>query len=88
MNYPDFYVKGPTPCSTKDPEQFFADSEEPGSIKTTNKAKKVCIGCPYIEECLAWALDNNEYGVWGGTTKNERRRLKRAIRVPNPVVRD
>jgi WhiB family redox-sensing transcriptional regulator len=32
-------------------------------------------------ECLEWALDTDEqFGVWGGTTPRERRRLKRIRR--------
>jgi WhiB family redox-sensing transcriptional regulator len=39
-------------------------------------AKKVCMGCPVIAECLADSLDNQtEFGVWGGMTERERRAL-------------
>jgi WhiB family redox-sensing transcriptional regulator len=39
-------------------------------------AKKVCIGCPVIAECLADSLDNHtEFGVWGGMTERQRRAL-------------
>ena len=39
-------------------------------------AKKVCLGCPVIAECLADSLDNQtEFGVWGGMTERERRAL-------------
>jgi WhiB family redox-sensing transcriptional regulator len=39
-------------------------------------AKKVCIGCPVIAECLADSLDNQtEFGVWGGMTERQRRAL-------------
>ena len=41
--------------------------------------KEICSECPVREECLEHALDNNEeYGVWGGTTELERRALKKA----------
>jgi WhiB family redox-sensing transcriptional regulator len=31
-------------------------------------------------ECLAWALKNGErYGVWGGLTEQQRRRLARQV---------
>jgi WhiB family redox-sensing transcriptional regulator len=39
-------------------------------------AKKVCMGCPVIAQCLAYSLDNQtEFGVWGGMTERERRAL-------------
>lgn len=86
MDYPNFYAKGPTPCSqAKDPDAFSPDTDIPGYIKLQNDAKKICNGqtkentevCPYRADCLAWALFNNEPGVWGGTTSNERRKMKR-----------
>jgi hypothetical protein len=33
--------------------------------------------CPVINECLFFALSNKERGVWGGTTEEERKRIKR-----------
>jgi WhiB family transcriptional regulator, redox-sensing transcriptional regulator len=39
-------------------------------------AKKVCLGCPVIAECLADSLDSHtEFGVWGGMTERQRRAL-------------
>lgn len=49
------------------------------------KAKAVCNGhngspgCPYREDCLRFAIDNKEdYGVWGGTSERDRRKIQRA----------
>jgi len=40
------------------------------------EAKKVCIFCPVIAECLADSLDNQtEFGIWGGMTERQRRAL-------------
>lgn len=42
-------------------------------------AKSLCARCPVVSECLTTALDRNEtHGVWGGTTPDERRAMKRA----------
>ena len=42
------------------------------------RARGVCMGCPVRFACLAEALDNRiEWGVWGGMTERERRRLLR-----------
>lgn len=47
------------------------------------EAKRICSGCPVRDECLGYALEHNEaFGIWGGFTERERRRLKRRSRVP------
>jgi WhiB family transcriptional regulator, redox-sensing transcriptional regulator len=41
------------------------------------RAKAICATCPVLWECFQWAMDNDEeYGVWGGTTRRERARLR------------
>jgi len=61
-------------CAQTDPELFFP--ERGGS---TRAAKAVCAGCPARAQCLEHALTHDErYGVWGGTSERERRRLKDA----------
>lgn len=43
------------------------------------KAKAVCATCPVKSECLAYALDAQQWdGIWGGMTPTERRELSRA----------
>ena len=61
-------------CAQTDPELFFP--EKGGS---TREAKAVCARCPARAECLEYALAHDErFGVWGGTSERERRRLKDA----------
>ena len=60
-------------CAETDPEAFFP--EKGGS---TREAKRVCNGCPVRADCLAFALEHDErFGIWGGLSERERRRLKR-----------
>ena len=62
-------------CSQTDPEAFFP--EKGGS---TAPAKRICGRCDVKAECLEYALDNNErFGVWGGLSESERRKLKRRV---------
>jgi WhiB family redox-sensing transcriptional regulator len=38
----------------------------------------VCDSCPVRAQCLQFALETNqEAGIWGGTSEEERRRLRR-----------
>ncbi|MCH8563811.1 WhiB family transcriptional regulator [Nesterenkonia sp. YGD6] len=63
-------------CAQTDPEAFFP--EKGGS---TRDAKKVCGACNVKQECLEYALGNDErFGIWGGLSERERRKLrKRAL---------
>ena len=60
-------------CAQTDPEAFFP--EKGGS---TREAKRICVGCEVKAECLTYALMHDErFGIWGGLSERERRRLKR-----------
>ncbi|WFP17389.1 WhiB family transcriptional regulator [Citricoccus muralis] len=60
-------------CAQTDPEAFFP--EKGGS---TRDAKKVCSACTVRSECLEYALANDErFGIWGGLSERERRRLRK-----------
>ena len=62
-------------CAQTDPEAFFP--EKGGS---TREAKKVCVSCEVRAECLEYALENDErFGIWGGLSERERRKLKRRV---------
>jgi WhiB family redox-sensing transcriptional regulator len=62
-------------CAQTDPEAFFP--EKGGS---TREAKRICQGCEVRDRCLEYALANDErFGIWGGLSERERRRLKRGI---------
>jgi WhiB family transcriptional regulator, redox-sensing transcriptional regulator len=63
-------------CVQVDPELWFPESGQPNG-----KAKLVCGWCDVQAECLAFPLRANEqYGVWGGLSPDERRRLRRRQR--------
>ena len=65
-------------CAETDPEAFFP--EKGGS---TREAKRVCSGCAVRSECLESALANDErFGIWGGLSERERRRVRLARRMP------
>ncbi|GAA0969643.1 hypothetical protein GCM10009555_017140 [Acrocarpospora macrocephala] len=38
-------------------------------------AKAICRGCDVRVRCLQWAIEHDEEGIWGGTTKVERDQL-------------
>lgn len=60
-------------CAQTDPEAFFP--EKGGS---TREAKRICQGCEVRTECLEYALAHDErFGIWGGLSERERRKLKK-----------
>ena len=73
-------------CAEVDTEIFFP--EKGGS---TREAKQVCRSCEVRAQCLEFALDRDErFGIWGGVSERERRRLKRgrpAASAPSPQLR-
>jgi len=71
-------------CAQTDPEVFFP--EKGGS---TREAKAVCAACFVAAECLDYALTAGErFGIWGGSSERERRKLTGTTahtqRVTNP----
>jgi len=67
-------------CRGEDPELFFPEPG-PNMLSSIAIAKGICYECPVRETCLEWAIETNqEYGVWGGLTRNERLALRRRAR--------
>lgn len=68
-------------CAEVDPERWY-----PTVGGSTRRAVKVCATCPLIDECLDYALHHEDglWGVWGGTSERQRRRLRaeRGITLP------
>jgi WhiB family redox-sensing transcriptional regulator len=76
---PDWYENAL--CAQTDPEAFCPDRG--GS---TREAKKVCLACEVRDDCLTYALDNDErFGTWGGLSERERRKVKNARRTPEQI---
>ena len=57
-------------CRGVNPDTF--QSEHPSRIAA---AKRVCASCLILSDCLNWAVENLEEGVWGGTPSRERQSL-------------
>lgn len=57
-------------CSQTSPDAFFPEDGNSAD------AKRICDRCEVRGQCLAYALENNEcYGIWGGLSAKERRKL-------------
>ncbi len=57
------------------PDVFFPEYDAPSS--TAWPKENLCARCPVRVECLDYAMETDQFGVWGGTSEAERRSLKR-----------
>jgi|ERR1700722_15508383 len=74
-------------CRDTDPELFFPVGTAGPGLRQLDQAKQVCAGCGVRTACLDWALaSGQEAGVWGGTSEDERRALRR-LRQAGEAVR-
>ena len=66
-------------CRDTDPDLFFPIGTTGQAIEQIDAAKAVCFSCEAREACLEFALaTNQESGVWGATSEDERRKLRKA----------
>lgn len=70
-------------CKSCSPELFFPAGTTGAAFDEITAAKAVCAVCPVQTACLRFALATNQaYGIWGGTTEDERVQIKRLSRRP------
>ncbi|MEI2717915.1 MAG: WhiB family transcriptional regulator [Candidatus Nanopelagicales bacterium] len=73
-----FWAERSACLSVADPEIFFPSESD---SQRANRAKQVCAMCPVMDVCLEYAMQVSTLdGVWGGTTAQERKRMRRARR--------
>ena len=58
-------------CLGAEPSIFDGDS-----LTDVLEAKKICSACPIQAMCLDWATQTQDAGVWGGSTPDERKKLR------------
>lgn len=72
-NVPDTGWMAAARCRDHEPDQFFVRG-----AAQSRRAVRICSRCPVREQCLRYAIDNEiEFGIWGGLTERQRRRLVR-----------
>ena len=60
-------------CAGADADLFF-----PERGASTRKAKAICNACQVKAECLEFAIQQSEkFGIWGGLSERERRRIRK-----------
>jgi len=65
-------------CRDTDPDLFFPVGTTGPAIEQIESAKAVCRACDAQDLCLEYALaTNQDSGIWGGTSEDERRQLRK-----------
>ncbi len=65
-------------CRDTDPDLFFPVGTTGPAVDQIESAQAVCHQCDAQSDCLEFALaTNQDSGVWGGTSEEERRKLRK-----------
>jgi hypothetical protein len=74
----------PEVCGDEVPEGDVCEPDDGlrgGTVDFYAEGKKTCAGCPVRLDCLSHAVEEKErYGLWGGLSPLERRRIDRRQR--------
>jgi WhiB family transcriptional regulator, redox-sensing transcriptional regulator len=66
VKQPDFFTRGA--CKGSPPSLFYQFDTKKDMV-----AKQICKDCEVKEECLTYAINHNETGVWGGMNDKDRK---------------
>lgn len=65
-------------CVSADPDLFFPVATGEAGARQAAAAQRICDRCQVRRQCLEYAMSNGQmHGVWGGTTAEERVRVRR-----------
>ncbi|MFM7338220.1 MAG: WhiB family transcriptional regulator [Actinomycetota bacterium] len=74
----DYSWRREASCKDTDPELFFPIGTTGQALIQITEAKVVCKYCAVRAKCLDFALETNQdLGIWGGTSEDERREIRR-----------
>ncbi len=71
-------MASPVRVPRSDPDVFFPVGSTGVAVEQIETARRICASCPVRTECLDFALaTNQESGIWGGATEDERRKTRK-----------
>lgn len=89
-NVAEFYAPKNGNCLGSDLNVFFPYLDDFNNSRSENYkvgkkntilAKQICATCPVKDECLQYALRHESFGIWGGKTERERKRIRRDLNI-------
>lgn len=63
------------------PDFFFSTVVTRDRYEYAEEQKEFCVGCPIINECFNYALYVDVRGVWGGSSYQERRTIRKRLNI-------
>ena len=83
----DYTWRDEAVCRETDPDLFFPIGTTGQALLQIDRAKQVCNECTVQVSCLEFALETNQdSGIWGGTSEEERRDIRRRIAACNRIA--
>lgn len=83
----DYTWRDEAVCRETDPDLFFPIGTTGQALLQIDRAKQVCHECAVQVSCLEFALETNQdSGIWGGTSEEERRDIRRRIAARNRIA--
>lgn len=58
------------------PEDYSAQGQVQIRVMAIETAREICLRCPVMAKCLKVGM-YEDFGIWGGTTPEQRRKLKK-----------
>lgn len=71
------------------PDLFYQIEEERSTkaYEFIDALRSICTSCPIWKDCLTYAMRNEDYGMWGGMTTQERISMRNPNQYPNQRIR-
>jgi WhiB family redox-sensing transcriptional regulator len=87
LAHADYSWRAHALCRDTDPDLFFPVGTTGHALVQIDRAKEVCGECPAQTDCLEFALETNQdSGIWGGTSEEERRNMRRSMVARNKAA--
>ncbi len=84
----DYSWRNEALCRDTDPELFFPIGTTGQALLQISEAKNVCCECTVKRKCLEFAIETNQdCGIWGGLSEDERRDVRRKIAAQRRAAR-
>jgi WhiB family redox-sensing transcriptional regulator len=84
----DYSWRNEALCRDTDPELFFPIGTTGQALLQISEAKNVCCECTVKRECLEFAIETNQdCGIWGGLSEDERRDVRRKMAAERRAAR-